>query len=79
MYIKGVITSEKGIVRARNNLDPIISASYYYWFWKNMNSCALNFGSDKGVSQDTEGLVLNSLNIPVENEDMEINQDIEIL
>ena len=44
-----------------------------------MNSCALNFGSDKGVSQDTEGLVLNSLNIPVENQDMEINQDIEIL
>ena len=28
--LKGVITSEKGIVRARNNLDPIISASYYY-------------------------------------------------
>ena len=39
---KGEIMSEKGVVRTRNHSDLIISASKYYCFQTNVQTCVLN-------------------------------------
>ena len=82
--LKGVITSERGIARTKNDLDLIISASNYYCFRTNIQTCILKLWQDKEIFhdmksfQDMEGLVLNRVEIPIEIEDIEISKDKEI-
>ena len=56
---KYVITSEKGLSRARNYLDLIIYASNYYFFQKDRQSCILNIWKNKQTNHNREGLLLN--------------------
>ena len=67
---KGVIISEKGFVHNRNDLDLIISASNYYYFWSNMKTCILKLLQDKKNKpgktnlQDMEYIVINLIEFP---------------
>ena len=44
-----VITSEKGLVFTRNNLDLMICADNYYWFLRDIHNCVLQIQQYKGI------------------------------
>ena len=77
--LKAVITSEKRILRKRNDLYLIIFASNYYCFWTNIKTWVLKIWKNKEnfqdmvIFQDMEGLVLNGVVIQY----MKIFQDMD--
>ena len=42
-----------------------------------MQTCPLKLWQDKEIFQDMEGPIMNLLDTPVENQDVEISQDLE--
>ena len=49
---KHVIIPEKGWVCTVNNLDMMISAYNYYWFWTNMKTFLLKLLNDEKTNQE---------------------------
>ena len=74
-----MIQSEKGIVSTRNHLELITSASNHYFLNKYIElriealTGYIHF-QDMENFQNTEGLVLNCVEIPAEIQDMEISR-----